>query len=100
MTQIKTPEATPLHDTPSVKKIVPGAPPPTEKPSKKKRKTKTKTEQELKEETSKPDAAEEHLSEVPASASAEINVSEDDKKSQVIELLNKRIRNFSKKIVR
>lgn len=96
MTQITAPETTPVTAAPVVKKIVPGAPPSVEKSLKKKRKAKSKPEDEP---GSKPTPTERQIAAAPVSESAEVSLPAEDKKSPVIELLNKRTRNFTKKIV-
>jgi hypothetical protein len=96
MSQTDAPEAT----SPVTKRVVPGAPPTVEKATKKKRKTKTKLDEEGKENASNAPPAPSQAPEVPPSTSAELQISGDDKKSTILELINKRIRNFTKKIVR
>lgn len=99
MTQIQATDPAPVADAPVTKRVVPGAPPPVEKAaSKKKRKAKTKADGEAKEDASNPAPAP-SAAEVPASGSAEFSLGE-DKKGSMLDMINKRIRNFTKKIQR
>lgn len=100
MTQIQATDAAPVADAPLTKRVVPGAPPPVEKAaSKKKRKAKTKADGEAKEDAS-PVPATSQPAEIPASGSAELSTAGEDKKGSMLDMINKRIRNFTKKIQR